>query len=378
MVRINTNAWFTSTSVAGAFFSSATTETIIEKVEIAKTNPQSIKIKKASQFSPNPMIYFAVEGEAANYLLHINPILLDSFDEQEVLIEPNLNLLQYLKLLFSGYDWMVEGKIKLKYLNEFIDLEKEIEFTREYLLNSFKTEIASEQGKSELSLPEQKNGIDYSEQEITEERNAQLLDLLSYIACQREWEEAEWLYEINLDESAELVIQRLKLTEGQSSLLDIIAPKLKEEIASLLSLLKDKITIIAEQAVKIEKLIKINLSLEEENLLLKQEIEQLSQSINALNQERFYLEQEIGSLRQTAARPIGDSVSGEPEEQVPEKLGEGEVDDDCPEEQEENYENVPGGEESDHNSGNNNPHNVEQGQNKQPSENSEVQSVEEE
>lgn len=329
LVNLNTNAWFSSSATAGAFFSSAATETIIEKFEVSKTNPESIKVKKAQDFSPNPIIYFAVEGEAANYVLHLNPVLLDTYREKEIIIETDLNLLQYLKLLFSSYDRVVEGKIKLKYLNEFIDEEKEILFTRDYLLGRFKEKIDRNEKDEKAMGVKLDSQVAEDKQFSSPETDTQVLELVTYVASQREWEEAQWFYEINLDQDAEPVIEGLKLTEGQSSLLDFIVPKLKEQIASLVSLLKEKTSIISEQLREISELTKTNLTLEEdktnleeENLLLKQQIEQLNQNINALNQERYYLEQQIGSLRRATAVPITNPDSGEAGEEAPEGAAE--------------------------------------------------------
>ena len=325
LVNINTSAWFSSSAAANAQLGTATTDTIIEKLEIDEVDPKSIKIKKAKEFTSNPIIYFSVNGEAANYVLHINPIILDSHEEQEILIEPNLNLIQYLKLLFSFPDRVVEGKIRIKYLNEFIDEERQFKFTRGYLLSRFDVDIDRNKKQNSLNLISAENGIINLEEALNEEANQEIFELVKYVAAQRKWEEAQWFYEttVGLDEE-DTLIKELLLTEEQKVLIDLIAPKLREMVASLINQLNEKIALIAEQVAEIKALNEANLQLqdektkleeekqklEEENLKLQQRIEQLTKDIEALNLENYYLTQEVLNIRRGLfAAPVGGGSS---------------------------------------------------------------------
>lgn len=108
LANIGTYSWFAGTARNSVNVSAAETEDIIECIEVIykdmdpdtgeEYNPIAIKLKKSQSFSPDPLIFFSVEGEAAEYILHINPVRLYSNAYYIIPIETDINVDQHAKL----------------------------------------------------------------------------------------------------------------------------------------------------------------------------------------------------------------------------------------------------------------------------------------
>ncbi|WP_069650496.1 hypothetical protein [Caloranaerobacter ferrireducens] len=153
LINMDTYSWFTSKTTYDLSVTAATTEDILEKIEIETINPKEIILKKNNSINIEPVIYFSVEGEASDYILHINPIKLKTHKEYTVPINVVVNLKQIVELLNKNKK-RVQGTIRIKYLNEFIDEEINIEFARRYLLKKFLEELGirclNEEDESEI------------------------------------------------------------------------------------------------------------------------------------------------------------------------------------------------------------------------------------
>ncbi len=344
LVNIDTHSWFTNEAMQEIKVTAATTEDIIKNIDIEKDNNGNaiaIKLIKAEGLNYDPIIYFSVEGEAANYILHINPVKLTDSEEYIIPIEPNINTIQYTKLLLPWHK-NIEGTIKIKYLNEFIDEGKEISFTPKYLREKFWEIIDREKVKSEkISDPEALN-------EATE--------LITLVTDSFEWEEdnktrsmfsidSDSIYESNLvtpnaeEDSENVNIERfsvlpnmvISLTPQQTQIISAISfnllphiEKLYDAINNLVALLNEKLVEIArlntkveglegkneeqknkieEQIIKIEELelknqelISKNEELENKNLSLNEEVAALSKDKDALLEEIEALDSRNSSL----------------------------------------------------------------------------------
>lgn len=115
--------------------SAATEEDIIQYASIDNTNPAEIVIKPADNLDYNPIIYFSIEGEIKDYIMHINPVQL-GVTQENIPIRLKVNLPQYMELLQNNKD-KICGMIYIKYLNGFIDKNYEVEFTKSYILDIF-------------------------------------------------------------------------------------------------------------------------------------------------------------------------------------------------------------------------------------------------
>lgn len=119
-------------------------EDIIEYIYIDKQNPGNIRIKKANSLDYDPVVFFEVRDEASEYILHIDPIKLGT-NEENIPIRLNINLKQFLDLLFDDSKQVIRGNIYVKYLNNYFSEEYQFEFTKLYILNSFLRNIGLEE-----------------------------------------------------------------------------------------------------------------------------------------------------------------------------------------------------------------------------------------
>ena len=271
LVNIDTHSYFSQQVAKNLAVTAATTEDIIKKFIIPNNerNPQVIRVQKAEGLNSNPVIYFEVGGEAANYLLHINPVKLSS--EEEIVIDLNLNInfKQIMKLCQSNNS-LVTGTISLKYLNEFIDEEIPIIFTRRFLIDTY----------WDLILDSDRNRIS---------------DLITYVAQYKTWQEVEW---VTVDK------KEVELTEDQAEIVDIVVPKLRkyiyqlsETVVSLLKELDKKNLQIAEQDFKIKNLIESKSALEKTKAEMADRNVQLLEKIDTLGTEKNDLEERVAALK---------------------------------------------------------------------------------
>ncbi len=80
------------------------------------------------------MCFFSIEGDAKDYALHVNSIMVDGVVETPII--PNVNLPQALSLILNSKD-EITGVLKIKHLNEFIDDTLEFSFSKDYLLSRY-------------------------------------------------------------------------------------------------------------------------------------------------------------------------------------------------------------------------------------------------
>jgi hypothetical protein len=138
---------------------------VVKALEAESLNPASIRLAGADSLNTQPVIFFSVEGGAADYGLHINPVKLRAGDESIAPIKINVSLEKLLNLLKEPGN--VDGAIKVKYLNEFINQSKSISFTREFLIERFFAGIGQ---------PRQINSGDINNETI----NSYLADIIEF------------------------------------------------------------------------------------------------------------------------------------------------------------------------------------------------------
>lgn len=206
----DTFSWFNGARTAGLQVNAVATEDIVEYVSVLPTNPSEIRIKKAENFGDDPVLYFAIEGEALQYLAHINPVRLDTGDEMSVSLTPRVELPQFMKLLTTKAE--VTGKLKIKYLNEFIDEEVTFTYSNEYLLGCFINTL-QEEDKS-------KDGKMRSRVLLKGEASSDLSHLLHYVIDQTGWEAVSRVLEARNPIEIKPVIENENRGIGENSLVN--------------------------------------------------------------------------------------------------------------------------------------------------------------
>ncbi len=320
MMNVNTNSWFTSSVEKGFEVTAASTEDIIEIFEVVEgTKPPGINIKKTESLENNPMIYFSVTGEASQYILHINPIKLQSNNTYSIPIHTNVNTIQWVKLLVRAYNFnsnddYVKGKIRLKYLNEYIDEEQDIEINVKYLINRYVSDIS----RSKFNQSSIKDINEY---------RSKLTEIIMSVAQKNEWQPIEVMKDRNnsimkdksnesqntlrnIDISKSPKVQyytnefnELDLTENQSKIITSIVPgfieytnSLYRKIDYLIGELNKKIDTIAELNLEIKNLNEANGLLEQKRLALTEQNKELSDNIKQLEEEKGKLEKDNEEL----------------------------------------------------------------------------------
>lgn len=255
-------------------------------------NPTKLQISRVEDIPYDPVIYFDIEGEAANYILHVNSIKLKKNGVYEIPIDPDVNYNQYFSLYNKPYE-KVEGTVRIKFLNEFINEEVKITFDKCYLQSIFYEKIK----RKAIVEPKDpvRNRVAQMD-EVTEPEgyispfgsdaaSAGLLDLMLYTAKQRGWQEVKW------DEGEEY-ISKPQLDAGQTGIIGIIAPKLAEYMDRLYGLtetLRDKLqkkNLEADElAAKVKKLDEEKTELEKEKNQLAASVQELSSTIAKMKEE---------------------------------------------------------------------------------------------
>lgn len=243
---------FTSSTDKDVYVKAASTEDIIQDIHVEEINPIYICLTKADKVEINPVIYFSIEGEAAEYLLHINPVVLDTL-EKRIPIETNINLAQYMKLIFRTSP--IEGTIKIKYLNEYIDETKEIKLTSRYLRSRFIEDIKR---KDVLSLDNRlnqdkklndcdiKDELSFNDGEYEKKINnkgsinSDLTEIIAYTAKYGTWNEINIYNPSNYNRAKETknknnTVPKSEFSEEQKTIIDIIAPGLRQYLNALIS-----------------------------------------------------------------------------------------------------------------------------------------------
>jgi len=312
LINLDTFSWFSSNVTSQISVTAATTEDIIKDIEIVKENKsaKAIKFKKTEGLSYNPVIFFSIDGEASDYILHINSVELDEQGEYIVPIEPNINTSQYLKLflvpIWRWSDNPIEGTIQVKHLNNFISEEYKIELSRKYLSERFWEEI-------------KRQDVDFKNVENIDEVRREVTDIITYIAKHVSWEDEklreDGKYRMNAMTAANSMItpiSRLFLTPEQNEIIDVIAPKLRPHLDGLYAIIEELSYQLNEKLAEIEQL---NLQLQDQNaqiqtlqdgkIMLEGKIndmtlqnEELKQYNTKLNEDIVLLEDIVASLEE--------------------------------------------------------------------------------
>ncbi|MGE4284090.1 MAG: hypothetical protein AB7G87_10260, partial [Clostridia bacterium] len=352
LINENTFSYFSHRAEASVEVRTAAVEDIIETIDTQSDkegNTNAIKINRTNNLQGyNPVVFFSIEGPAEEYILHIDSVKLDSNQTYIIPVEPTINLYQWTKLLFSGKK-KINGKIKLKYLNEYLDETINISFTKEYLLDRISEKIQVEEAEDKSEKASTNN-----------ESRGQIVGLMTYMARQITWKEADVdspekdkkdnnrgkasiksmdvpsrlnsLVALNEEPLQKEGIQmakeqpimetvtneavRLELTQEQTTILDVVVPQLTkyldktyDYIESLIEQLNERIREIAGLNIRIAGLEDEVEQLEESNRDMEKAVSRLQDSNSSLKNENRDLRDEIQSLREELkAQKQADSI----------------------------------------------------------------------
>ncbi len=307
LVNPSTFSWFNARADSGLSVRADTTEDIISNFEVDRRNPENIVVQRADGLDYDPVVYFSVTGDAADYILHINPCKLEDNNRHSIKIRTDVNLAQLTDLLLHGPQ-VIKGTITLKHMNEYIIESREIEFTRDYLMNRYWAEmdgIASGEGK--IASGDKEGG--------------RISDLIVKLAGLIDWDGVSENYVkvangpavSNASVGAEpyagtdMVVNQmpeLSISDGQTRIVDTVVPGLMDYIGRLYRYAEDLIRQLNE---KIEAIIQLNADIEKlngEKTLLEQEKQSLTEDNDKLKEDAAQLEDknkqlndEIGSLK---------------------------------------------------------------------------------
>ncbi len=302
LINLDTFSWFSSSAKGQISVTAATTEDIIKNIEIVSQNnsAKAIKFKKTEGLSYDPVIFFSVEGEVADYILHINSVELDKQGEYIVPIEPNINIPQYLKLfLVPMWRWgdnPIEGTIQVKHLNNYISEEYRIELSREYLSERFWEEI-------------KRQDVSFKDVENIDEVRSEVTDIITYIARHISWEDGgKSTKDISPRMAIASPVSRLFLTPEQNEIIEVIAPKLLPHIENLYATIEELSYQINE---RLAELAELNLQLQErdsqiqvlqdEKLVFEGKINDMTLQNEELQKYNIKLNEDIVSLDEIIA-----------------------------------------------------------------------------
>ena len=280
----NTYSWFTDNRDGHGKVIATSREDIISHMEVYyRGDTPVLKLIKGDGIEYTPVIFFSVEGDAKDYVLHVDSVKL--CDEVEVPIIPNINLSQAFGLIIGPKEEIV-GNIRVKHLNEFIDETLEIRFSKEYLLKRYFLNM----GLNSLDGYHLSHGQQMELMDLVE-------DTLLYTGRYLEWEPIEW-------EEYEDWIGEANISSGQARLIDIIASNILEynkRIYEVFDITMEKFKIAMEKINVLEDereslLTKIS-GLEEENAALLTKISGLEGEYASLISYISDLESEIHRLR---------------------------------------------------------------------------------
>lgn len=233
LLNVGTYSWFTDAETLGMRISAVSTTGVIKALKVDNVNPTEIRLYKSDNLESSPVIYFSVEGDAANYIQNINPVKLISGEEYSAAIKVNVGLENFLKLLKNTGN--VRGVIKIKYLNEFIDEGRDISFTREFLIEKFLNEI----GIEKPIVPG-----DVSDKTV----NSYLTDTIIYIAHYGKWNS------VQVPTAGVNSLQEPDFLPEQDKILESIAPGLKSYITGLENQISSRDKELAKRDKQIEEL----------------------------------------------------------------------------------------------------------------------------
>ena len=206
----------------------ATSRDFIKEMEIDYEGDQPfIRLEKSNTIDYSPVVFFSIEGELRDYILHINSVKLD--DELSIPIIPNVNLPQAISLIISP-NKEITGEIKIKHLNEFIDEKLQVKIPKKYLIERYFSHKGLEDFKSDdLSISEKDEMIRFVER------------IILYASPYMDWNSVAYeedLYEMEEYQNSSLPISKMDISYDQESIMDLIAPNLLEYNEKLYSLLE--------------------------------------------------------------------------------------------------------------------------------------------
>ncbi|AYO31982.1 hypothetical protein D2962_16500 [Biomaibacter acetigenes] len=349
----DTLAWFSSRVVGNFEVQAASEEDIIEDFytesdgEENVENPDTIVIKRAPGFTGKMTVYFSLENtdpdkDSAHglraYVLHINPAEIEENGENEVRVPLELKFnWRDLLYLLNDIDGKTTGILTLRYLNGFIIEQREISFDNWYLLcMGFDSLTSAKSGKTR-DMKRIRTGN-------REQLEACMVDIMADIAGNIKWKEiassgraqkygagasvsettSDAAFSGNNDESGTIEkplitmseatmararietlsnsFTRIELTKEQQSIIDIVAPGLRQYVDELYSFVEDLIARLNEKIAKIEEL---NLQIKDMNTRIQSlntTIDELTQKYTALEQEKVSLAEEKLKLEEENQR----------------------------------------------------------------------------
>ncbi|HYF75349.1 MAG TPA: hypothetical protein VD757_02075, partial [Candidatus Nitrosocosmicus sp.] len=242
LANVDTYSWFASSASGSAKVTAANTEDIIDVLELLtegkEHNSKAIKIKKSKDVVGSPLVYFSIEGEAANYILHINPIRLKENCCYIIPIVTDINLRQYAEMLCREDN--ITGTLKVKYMNEFINETCEISLSPEYLRDMLLHKIVNEGAKPENEKKPMMRSASFVESaetadEINAEQDTQSITVnaIAVLAKLVEWNVIDSVLEERILSDKVPFSSGLALTSNQDYLIEIIYPGLKQYIEAL-------------------------------------------------------------------------------------------------------------------------------------------------
>lgn len=227
--NLGTYAWFTGSVSGNARVSAASARDILEYWYIrndSSGNAIEIVLKKSGTCTYQPVIFFSVDGEAANYVLHINSVRLVTDTEYRIPIEPNINLTQYIALA-GRFGGTIKGTINVKHLNEYIDEVKDIKFSKDYLSSRFRQQIdrsgTQTAGMNSLGLA-RGSAVDGSSD--GDGILPYITELISYIAGKVTWSPVRWSNE-------EDSMSKPEMQKEQDEIVNAVAPGLMDYLDDL-------------------------------------------------------------------------------------------------------------------------------------------------
>ncbi|MTI48868.1 MAG: hypothetical protein FH761_13570 [Firmicutes bacterium] len=287
MSDIGTYSWFIGESDKEISALAASTDDIIENLEVIENSngEKAIRFEKSQDFTSDPIMYFSVHGEASEYILHINPVKLDRFGEYTISLEPNINFIQFAKLLVRK-DNLVRGKIRVKYLNEFIDEEQDIELSKEYLISRYWENIKREDGK-------------FIKNEDSDEVKGQLTNLITYIANHVDWSSDKKQKTDYESDTIQSPVKRILLSKYQTQIVNTIVHRLIPHLEDLYNMIDSLTNSLNEQIADNDKLKAENETLGKNIKILELEKDELNIQKDDLKATKSNLESKIKNLEQT-------------------------------------------------------------------------------
>lgn len=263
----------------------ATTKDFIEDMEVYYQEDKAfIRLRKADMIDYSPIIFFTVEGEIEDYISHIDAIALE--DQVNIPIKVNVNLSQAISLIISPQE-EIKGEIRIKHLNNFIDESLEITISKDYLIDSY---FSKDKAK------------DFQTNYLTGDKKDQMINFVKnniiYSSSYINWDEVIW--EENVIEYqasySSLPISKLEISSYQSSIIDIIAPKILTYQDRLYSLLELTLADLNSEIVKNDDLTLRNDELMIRNESLVDEISRLEEDIARLRDDLLYLNNRLDTV----------------------------------------------------------------------------------